>query len=187
MISLIACIGKNRELGKDGDLIFHLAEDMKYFRETTMGHKIVMGRKTWESLPGKLPGRTNIVVSRSWGKVGDDITTGNKANDGVDIANNDNNDVASTGDSEPDAIVSDLKEFVDENCDTDEEIFVIGGGMLYWETLRDAKKLYLTEVDAVVEADTFFPEFQKDEWVRTVIKEGEDDGVRYAFVVYERK
>ena len=63
MFSLIAAIGKNRELGKNGDLVFHLKDDMKFFRETTSGHKIVMGRKTWESLPGKLKNRTNIVIS----------------------------------------------------------------------------------------------------------------------------
>ena len=64
MISLFAAIGKNRELGKDGELIFRLPEDMKYFKKTTMGHPVLMGRKTWESLPRKLPGRKNIVVSR---------------------------------------------------------------------------------------------------------------------------
>ena len=63
MISLIAAVGKNWELGKNGDLIFHIKEDMKYFKDTTMGHKVVMGRKTWDSLPGKLFGRENIVVS----------------------------------------------------------------------------------------------------------------------------
>ena len=64
MFSIIAAIGKNRELGLNGQLIFHIKEDMKFFRETTSGHKIVMGRKTWESLPGKLPNRENIVISR---------------------------------------------------------------------------------------------------------------------------
>ena len=63
MFSLIACIGKNRELGKKNQLIFHIKEDMRFFRDTTRGHTVVMGRKTWESLPGKLPGRKNIVVS----------------------------------------------------------------------------------------------------------------------------
>ena len=63
MFSLIAAIGKNRELGKGGDLIFHIKEDMQFFKETTTGHKIVMGRKTWESLPFKLPNRTNIVIT----------------------------------------------------------------------------------------------------------------------------
>ena len=63
MISIIAAIGKNNELGRGGDLVFHIPEDMRYFKDTTTGHKVVMGRKTWESLPHKLPGRENIVVS----------------------------------------------------------------------------------------------------------------------------
>ncbi len=64
MLSIIAAIGKNRELGAGNDLVFHLKDDMKFFRETTANHKVVMGRKTWESLPHKLPNRTNIVISR---------------------------------------------------------------------------------------------------------------------------
>ena len=63
MFTIIACIGKNRELGKDDQLVFHIKDDMKFFRETTKGHTVVMGRKTWESLPGKLPHRQNIVLS----------------------------------------------------------------------------------------------------------------------------
>lgn len=63
MFSLIACIGKNRELGKNGQLVFHLKDDMKFFRDTTTGHPVVMGRKTWDSLPDKLKGRQNIVVT----------------------------------------------------------------------------------------------------------------------------
>ena len=65
MFSLIACIGKNRELGKNGELVFRIKEDMQFFKEVTMGHKVLMGRKTWDSLPEKLSGRTNIVVSRN--------------------------------------------------------------------------------------------------------------------------
>ena len=65
MFSIIAAIGKNKELGKNGDLVFHIKEDMKYFRDTTKGHKIIMGHKTWDSLPGKLPNRENIVISRN--------------------------------------------------------------------------------------------------------------------------
>ena len=113
MFSIIAAIGKNRELGHNGELVFHIKEDMKYFRNTTNGHKIVMGRKTWESLPGKLPNRENIVISRH----------------PVDGA---------------DATITDLAEFIAQNEDTNEEIFVIGGGMVYTTFLDHAKNLYLT-------------------------------------------
>lgn len=157
MFSLIACIGKNRELGKGGNLVFHIKEDMKFFKETTMGHKIVMGRKTWETLPGKLPGRTNIVVSSS------------------DFEG-------------PDEVIHDIDKFIAENRDTDEEIFVIGGGKIYAEFLPVASKLYLTEVDAEdPAADTFFPEFDKELYDRIVIKGGKDHDLAYSFVRYQLK
>ena len=157
MFSLVACIEKNRELGKEGKLIFHTKEDMKFFKETTMGHKIVMGRKTWESLPGKLSGRTNIVVSRH-------------------------------PVSGADETVTDLARFIAENENTSEEIFVIGGGMVYFEFLKYAKKLYLTEVDAEEsQADAFFPEFDKKCYNREVIQEGKDHDLAYQMVEYTRK
>lgn len=157
MFSLIAAVGKNLELGKNGKLIFRIKEDMKYFKDTTMGHKVVMGRKTWDSLPSKLPGRENIVVSRH------EI-------DGAD------------------QVVHDLKSFIDENKDTSEEIFVIGGGQIYVEFLPFAKEIYLTEVDAVEpKADAYFPEFDKSLYNREVIREGKDDDLAFTFVKYTKK
>lgn len=157
MFSLIAAVGKNLELGKNGKLIFRIKEDMKYFKDTTMGHKVVMGRKTWDSLPSKLPGRENIVVSRH------EI-------DGAD------------------QVVHDLKSFIDENKDTSEEIFVIGGGQIYVEFLPFAKEIYLTEVDAVEpKADAYFPEFDKSLYNREVIREGKDDDLAFTFVKYTKE
>ncbi|MDO5480629.1 MAG: dihydrofolate reductase [Candidatus Saccharibacteria bacterium] len=156
MFSLIAAIGKNKELGKNGELVFHIKDDMKFFRETTKGHKIVMGRKTWESLPGKLPNRTNIVISSH------DF-------DG------------------PDEIIHDLDDFIAKNKDTEEEVFVIGGGKIYTEFLPYAKNLYLTEVDASVDADTFFPEFDKNHYDKTLIKEGKDDDLTFSISKYQLK
>ena len=157
MLSLIAIIGKNRELGKNNKLLFSIPEDMQFFKEKTMGHKVLMGRKTWESLPGKLQGRTNIVVSR--------------------------NPVP-----EADESVSDLMRFIEKNKDTDEEIFVIGGGMVYFETLPYAKKIYLTEVEAEAsEVDSWFPEFDDSQYERTVIKEGQSNDLTYTIACYERR
>ncbi|MBQ8985194.1 dihydrofolate reductase [Candidatus Saccharibacteria bacterium] len=156
MFSLIACVGKNRELGKDGKLIFRLKTDMKFFRETTKGHKVVMGRKTWESLPGKLKDRTNIVISR--------------------------NPVPGADES-----VSELGAFIAENKDTPEEIFVIGGGMVYFEFLKYAKKIYLTEVDAEAEADTVFPEFDKTKYTRQIIQEGKENDLAFEISLYTLK
>ena len=156
MISIIAASGKNWELGRKGNLIFHIKEDMKYFKEMTLGHKVVMGRKTWESLPGKLPGRENIVVSR--GEI-----------DGAD------------------EVIHDLIKFLEDNKDTEEEIFVIGGGQVYVETLPYAKNIYLTEVDAETrDADAFFPEFDKSEYKKEIIKEGQEDDLIYTFVKYSK-
>ena len=157
MFSLIAAIGKNRELGKNGELIFHIKDDMKFFRETTLGHKIVMGRKTWESLPSKLPNRTNIVIS-------------------------------SRDFEGPDEIIHDLADFMAKNKDTDEEIFIIGGGMIYKEFLPVASSLYLTEVDAGDEtADAYFPDFDKNLYQRTVIKEGKADDLAFVISKYQLK
>ena len=157
MISIIAAIGKNNELGRGGDLVFHIPEDMRYFKDTTTGHKVVMGRKTWESLPHKLPGRENIVVSSR------DVT-------GADL------------------VVRDLEEFLQENVATPEEIFVIGGGQVYRAALPYAQNLYLTEVDAAVsDADTYFPEFDKSDYERQVIKEGKGDDLAFTFVKYTKK
>ena len=156
MFSVIAAVGKNRELGKKGELIFHLKDDMKFFRETTSGHKIVMGRKTWESLPGKLPNRTNIVIS-------------------------------SRDFEGPDEIVHDVDEFIADNKDTDEEIFVIGGGKIYAEFLPFSSSIYLTEVDAEdKEADTYFPEFDKSKFERKIIKKGSQDDLTFAICLYQR-
>lgn len=157
MISIIACVGKNLELGKDGSLCFRIPEDMRYFKEVTMGHKVLMGRKTWESLPGKLPGRENIVVSR--------------------------HEVPGA-----DMVIHDLGEFLRENDESEEEIFVIGGGVVYFEALPYARNLYLTEVDAEVQgADSYFPEFDRSLYEKQVIGEGQHDDLVYAFVKYVKK
>ena len=157
MFCLIACVGKNRELGKGGGLVFRIKEDMKFFRETTRGHKVVMGRGTWDSLPGKLEGRENIVISRH------------------DFPG-------------PDKIIHDVAEFIAENKDSEEEIFVIGGGMVYFEFLKYAKKIYLTEVEKTdAAAEVFFPEFNKTEYVRELIKKGKEDGVVYSINKYSKK
>lgn len=156
MLSLIAAIGKDRGLGKDGQLLFRIKEDLQFFKDTTMGRKILMGRKTWESLPGKLNGRENLVVSRH-------------PVEGADLS------------------ISDLPQFIAEHATSDEEIFVIGGGMLYFETLKHARHLYLTEVDATRDADTFFPVFDKSLYSREVIKEGKDHDLAYSIVKYTKK
>ncbi len=151
MFSIIAAVGKNREIGKKGGLIWHLPGDMKFFKEKTMGRTVLMGRKTYESIPGGkgLPGRKNIVLSRKNGNA-DEIIRG---------------------------LATDTA-----------EIFVIGGGSIYEKMLPFCQRIYLTEVEAEdVQADTFFPEFDKSKYTKVELGKGEDNGIKYTFVQYDRK
>lgn len=156
MFSLISAIGKNREIGKANQLVFHLKNDMKFFRETTVGHKVVMGRKTWDSLPGKLKDRENIVITRS----------------------------EFPG---PDMIIHDINSFIETYQDSPEELFVIGGGSIYATFLPYTKNLYLTEIDETVEdADTFFPDFDKSSYRKTIITKGNENGLNYSIIKYSK-
>ena len=157
MFSLIAAVGKHGEIGRSGQLIFHLKEDLQFFKEATTGHPIVMGRKTWDSLPGKLPDRKNIVIS-------------------------------SREFSGPDQIIHDLDSFIKDHQDASEEIFIIGGGTIYSAFLPYAKILYLTEVDATdPSADTFFPNFDKSQYDKIIIKEGTENGVAFTIFKYVKR
>ena len=158
MFSIIACIGKNGELGLNGDLVFHIREDMKFFKEMTMGHAVLMGAKTFESLPGALAGRKNYVVTHH----------PEKLPEGVEA-------------------VKDLKSFIKEHLNSDEEIFVIGGAGIYSELLAFSKTLYLTEVNRDARADVYFPQFDKTMYNKSIIKEGHQDDLAYSFVKYTRK
>ena len=155
MFSIIAAIGKNNEIGKKGDLVFHLKGDMRFFRETTKGHTVVMGKTTWGSLPAKLKNRTNLVVSR------DEVP------------------------GKPDGVITDLDQYIKDHQNSKERIFIIGGGSMYKAFLPDAKELYLTEIDATdPEADVFFPTFDKDKYEKTIIKKGTENGINYSIIKY---
>ena len=157
-INLIAAIGKNNELGKNNDLVWRLKGDMKFFRETTMGHPIVMGRKTFESLPKVLPGRKNIVISSN------------------EILNDEIEKYKS------------IKEFLIKYKEFKEDVFIIGGASIYKQFIDLASKLYLTEIDAVdKDADVYFPMFNKSEWNKEIISEKEENDIKYNHVLYKRK
>lgn len=132
IISLIAAIGKNRELGKNNQLLWDIPEDMKFFRETTAGHPVIMGRKTFESIGRPLPKRVNIVITRNLDYQKEGIL-----------------------------VFPSIEEALEEAKKHDEnEVFVIGGAEIYKQSLPFADKLYLTHVDANFDADTFFPEYE---------------------------
>ena len=156
--SIIAAIGKNNELGKDNDLIWHLKEDMKFFKETTMGHPVVMGRKTFESLPKVLPGRTNIVLSRS-----------NNFPEEVLVFKN----------------IDELNDYYKNN---NEEIFIIGGASIYNKFINLSDKLYLTLIDdECKDADTYFPSFDENDYYKEILSEVHEEDICYKHVLYKRK
>jgi len=136
---LIAAVSENSVIGKDGDVPWKIPEDMKHFKQKTMDHPVIMGRKTYQSLPEDyrpLPGRTNIVLTRS----------GFEADD------------------ESAEIVNSLGEAYEEAGKLDDKAFVIGGGSVYEAALEDADRMILTEVHREVDGDTFFPEWDEEVW-----------------------
>lgn len=160
-ISLIAALGHERAIGKNNQLLWNLPGDMKRFKELTQGHPVIMGRKTWESLPEKfrpLPGRTNFVVTKSgWYEAAG----------------------AQTAFSFPEAL-SYAKE-----APGAEEIFVIGGGELYRAALPFASRLYLTLVDDNTPGDVTFPDYS--DFTKELSREAhEENGIRYEFLTLER-
>lgn len=155
--TIIAAIGKNNELGRNNELIWHLPNDLKFFKETTTGHTIIMGRKTLESLPKLLPNRHHIVLSSK-----EDF-------------------------EESIERYKTLKELLESLKNREEEMFVIGGASIYKEFIDIADKMYLTEIDSECkDADAYFPEFNESDWDRTIIKENEDNGITYKHVLYKR-
>jgi dihydrofolate reductase len=161
-LTLIAALDRRRAIGRGGELLWHEREDQKRFRALTMGFPVIMGRKTWDSLPAKfrpLPGRRNIVVTRDarWRA------------DGADTAATLEAALALSAGAA--------------------QAFVIGGGELYASALPHADTLELTEIDAVFEAgDVYFPAFDRASFSEAAREEHRSaDGTRYAFVTYQRK
>lgn len=175
MINIIVAISENMAIGRGGDMPWHIAGDMRFFKRTTMGHAVVMGRRTWESIGCRpLPGRRNIVISRS-------MPQGPQENESRRY------EVAS---SLEEAIAL-VRSVAGDSAECDEEIFVMGGGQVYREAMKMADRLYITHVHAVIEdADTFFPEISSEEWTpleRSDVEKDEKSGMEYQFVTYGRR
>lgn len=157
-INLIAAIGKNYELGMNNDLIWKFKEDLKFFKETTMGHPVVMGRKTFESLPRSLPGRKNIVIS-----------TNEINNDKIEVYKS-------------------IRDFLIKYQNSNEDIFIIGGASIYDSFVELASNMYLTEIEAEEKnADVYFPKFNINEWNKEIISNHEQNNIKYSHVLYKRK
>jgi dihydrofolate reductase len=157
-ITIIAAIGKNNELGYKNDLIWHLPNDLKFFKEKTTGKTIVMGYNTFLSLPRLLPNRKHIVLSEK--KIdNEEVTTVNNLDDLIKLIKS-----------------------------IDEEVFIIGGASIYAQFANIADKMYLTEVDNEFDlADVYFPEINKTEWNITEIGSNEDNNIKYKHMEYRRK
>lgn len=148
-LAMVVAMTPDRVIGLDGDMPWHIPEDLKHFRRVTMGHAIIMGRVTHESIGRALPGRQNIVITRQQDADFEGCDVVNTLESAIDMARE-------AGDAEP---------------------RVVGGGAIYALALPLATKLFLTEVDMAVAGDTFFPAYDPDEWTEVDRREG--DGVVY--------
>jgi dihydrofolate reductase len=161
MISIIAAISEDCGIGSNNDLLWSIPEDLKRFKRLTWGKTVIMGRKTWESLPRRpLPGRKNIVITDVQGET---------------ILN------AITAYSIEDSL---------SKCAGDEDIFIIGGGSIYRQFMPLAGRLYITHVHRSVPADIYFPEIDMNTW-KIVEKDdsgsNKNDTIPYTYIIYERK
>ena len=158
MISISVAVAKNNVIGKDNKLLWHISEDLKRFKQITSNKKMIMGRKTFESLPGVLPNREHIVVTRDKNfKVDSDKVT----------------------------IVNDLNSLLEKYSNCEEEVFVIGGAEIYKQLLPYTHKIYLTTIDETFDGDTYFPEINYTEFKTESTSEqltDEKNGLKYTFI-----
>lgn len=162
MISMIAAQGLHREIGLDGKMPWSLPGDSEHFKKLTQGHTMLMGRRTFDSLPGVLPGRMHIIISR---------------------------DPNFRKDHKRVKIRPDLEECLREAATSEEEVFVIGGGVIYEAALPYAEKVYLTQIQRSFEADTYFPRLGAEwELIREEpVQQLPGDEAPYCFQTYQRR
>lgn len=157
-LSMIAAVGRNGELGINNNLIWHINGDLKFFKNITLNHIVIMGRLTYESIGRLLPDRVNVIVT-----------------------SNVNYDVEGA------FIMHSKNEVLSFISDTNQECFIIGGSSLYRDYLNLANKIYLTEIDDSKEASVFFPKFDKNLYKRKVLSKNMENNINYKHVLYERK
>lgn len=161
MLSIIVAVARNRAIGKDNKLLWHLSEDLKRFKKLTTGHNIIMGRKTFESLGRVLPNRHHIILC---------------------------NDMEMNITDENVEILDDISK-LDKYINSDEENFVIGGATMYKLLMPYSKKMYITEINKDFDGDVYFPEIDLNEWQVTKREQGPEDNendFEYEYVTYER-
>lgn len=161
MISIIVAVSEDWGIGKDNELLWHISEDLKRFKRLTSGNTVIMGKRTWESLPRRpLPGRMNIVLTDDPDETIKDAVTAYSLQDALD------------------------------KCDKDKEIFIIGGGSIYRQFMPIADRLFITHVHRKAPADIYFPKIDLSIWEITEKEEFKSDGentIPYTYTIYERK
>lgn len=158
MISIIAAVSDDLGIGKDNDLLWHLSEDLKRFKRLTTGNTVIMGRRTWESLPVRpLPNRKNVVITDVPGETFHDAITVYSIEDAL------------------------------EKCREDKEIFIIGGGSIYRQFMPVADRLFITHVHIAAEADVWFPKIDRRKWKVEEKEEHRSENIPYTYVVYGRR
>ena len=161
-ISLIVAAAENNAIGKKNQLLWHLPNDLKFFKNTTWGMPVIMGRKTFEAVNKTLPGRFNIVITRQQGWNAADVIVTTDLNDAI-------------------------KKAAETNC---KEVFIIGGGEIYKQSIETADKIYLTRVHATIDGDTFFPVIDENKWQLISNQDftaDEKHAFAYSFQTWKRK
>jgi len=158
-MNIIVAVAKNNAIGKNNNLLWHIKEDLVYFKKTTIGATVVMGRKTFESIGKPLPGRRNVVVSKTMNEI-----------EGIEVFRSIDQALGS--------------------CSSNEEVFIIGGGEIYKQSISLVQRIFLTIVDVnIPDADTFFPELDMNQW-REVFREDHSRGISFehpfSFIVLDR-
>ena len=165
-LAVICALSENRIIGRSNELPWHLPGDLKYFKQTTLGSPIIMGRKTWESIGHPLPGRSNIVVSRNNQLTIEQVQTADSLTGAIKLAR----EIA-----------------VPDNVS---EVFVIGGAELYREAFPLADRLYLTRVHSEVEGDTYLEGFKEKDWIeisRETFNVADHEGHNYSICILEKR
>ena len=161
MISIIVAVSEDWGIGKNNELLWHISEDLKRFKRLTSGNTVIMGKKTWESLPRRpLSGRKNIVLTDNPQESIENSVTAYSLDDAL------------------------------SKCVHDEEVFIIGGGSIYRQFMPIADRLFITHVHKNAPADVYFPEIDQSIWEITEkeeFKAGENNDIPYTYTIYERK
>lgn len=154
ILSIIVAFDERRLIGRDNGLPWHLPADLKHFKSITMGHSMIMGRKTFESIGKPLPGRRSVVVTRKKGYLPEGVT-----------------------------VVHSLEEAL-QLCSGEDEVFVIGGAQIFEQAMPLASKLYITQIHHIFEGDTFFPEIAREHWNLISTENHESDEKTHGLILF---